>query len=103
MGFDAVLVEHGLISPEQLEEAVAEQTASGERLDRVVARLGFATRAQILDALGDQFHLPIVDLAGVSPSPEAIRAVPPKLAYRLHCVPIERLNGAITIATSNPF
>ncbi|MEO0483846.1 MAG: GspE/PulE family protein [Planctomycetota bacterium] len=103
MGLDAVLTEHGLVTPEQLAEAHSEAAASGERLDRVVARLGFATGEQILEALGDQFHLSIVDLASIAPDAEALGAVPARLAYRLHCVPIDRNDGALTVATSNPF
>jgi len=103
MGLDSVLIEHGLVTPEQLAEARSEAEASGERLDRVVARLGFASGEQILEALGDRFHLSIVDLSSVAPDAEALGAVPARLAYRLHCVPIDRNDGALTVATSNPF
>jgi hypothetical protein len=40
MGIGTLLLDRGLINKEQLELALAEQRQSGERLDRVMVRLG---------------------------------------------------------------
>lgn len=97
------LVDRGLITPDQLDEALAEHRASGERLDRVLVRKGYASRDQVLAALGDQFHMPVVDLADVEVEPKVLEALPSKLVYRQSCVPISRSDDRLVIATSDPF
>ncbi|MCW5777537.1 MAG: type II/IV secretion system protein, partial [Phycisphaeraceae bacterium] len=103
MGIGTVLLERGLISRAQLEQALAEHRDTGERLDRVLVRLGLVTREQVLQAIGDQFHLPVVDLASVVVEAKVLESLPAKLVYRQACVPISRENGTLTVATSDPF
>ena len=103
MGIGVVLLERGLISKDQLEEVLTEQRATGERLDQVLVRLGFVSRGQVLEAIGEQFHMNVVDLASVEPAAEALDALPARLVYRQNCVPIERRGDRLTVATSDPF
>jgi type II secretory ATPase GspE/PulE/Tfp pilus assembly ATPase PilB-like protein len=103
MGVGTLLLERGVISRAQLEQAVAEQGGSGERLDRVLVRLGLVTREQVLALIGEQFHMPVVDLPSLVVSPEVLQALPAKLVYKQNCVPISRENGTLTVATSDPF
>jgi DNA repair exonuclease SbcCD ATPase subunit len=49
-----MLVRRELITPEQLETALAEQQASGDPLGKIVVALGFATPATIANALATQ-------------------------------------------------
>lgn len=115
MGIGSVLLDRGLVSKPQLDQALAEQRASGERLDRVLVRLGFVSRSQVLTAIGDQFHMPVVDLASVVVDPKVLGSLPAKLVYKQNCVPIARDDGGdaggtgggggnrLTVATSDPF
>lgn len=103
MGIGSVLLERGLISKAQLQQALAEQRSTGERLDRVLVRLGFVTRNQVLAAIGDQFHMPVVDLEGVTVEPKVLQSLPPRLVYKQNCVPISQSDGTLTVATSDPF
>jgi general secretion pathway protein E len=97
------LVDQGLISPEQLEDALSEQSANGERLDRVLVRKGYATPEQVLAVMGEQFHMPVIDLASVEVEPKVLEALPSKLVYRQSCVPVSRDADRLTVATSDPF
>jgi len=103
MGIGAILLDRGLISRRQLEDAIEEQRRSGERLDRVLVRLGIVTREQVLQAVGDQFHMPVVELASLTVDTDVLGALPARLVYNQNCVPISRENGTLTIATSDPF
>jgi type II secretory ATPase GspE/PulE/Tfp pilus assembly ATPase PilB-like protein len=103
MGIGSVLLERGLITKAQLQQALAEQRASGERLDRVLVRLGFVSRNQVLAAIGDQFHMPVVDLESMVVESKVLAALPPRLVYKQNCVPIRQNDGTITVATSDPF
>lgn len=103
MGIGVILEKRGLITSGQLDEAIAEQRKSGERLDRVLVRLGFVSAEDVLHALGDQFHMPVVDLAETAVEPGVLEALPAQLVYKQNCVPIGRNNGTLTVATSDPF
>ncbi len=103
MGVGSILLERGLVSREQLELAVAEQRASGERLDRVLVRLGIVSRDQVLGAIGDQLHMPVVDLGALAVEPKVLEMLPAKLVYKQNCVPIARVENTLTVATSDPF
>ncbi|MCC6425768.1 MAG: type II/IV secretion system protein [Phycisphaerales bacterium] len=103
MAIGTLLVDQGLISREQLSDALAEQTSAGERLDRVLVRRGLVTREQILQTISSQFHMPVVDLDTLVVDPAVLSAIPSRLIFRLHCVPIRREDSRLTVATSDPF
>jgi general secretion pathway protein E/type IV pilus assembly protein PilB len=103
MGIGAVLLERGLVTKGQMEAAIAEQRSSGERLDRVLIRQGVVSREQVLSAIGDQFHMPIIDLGTTVVEPKVLEALPAKLVYKQNCVPISRNETTLTVATSDPF
>ncbi|MFN0134142.1 MAG: GspE/PulE family protein [Phycisphaerales bacterium] len=103
MGIGAVLLDRGVVTKTQMDRALAEQRTSGERLDRVLVRLGIVSREIVLAAIGDQFHMSVVDLAGVSVEPKVLEALPAKLVYKQNCVPIAKKDGTLTVATSDPF
>jgi len=103
MGIGTILIERGVISEEALSEAISEQNRTGERLDHVLVRLGHCTSADVLDAIGHQFAMPIVDLNGVDIDPDVLRTLPPRLVFKQRCVPVERRNGTLRVATCDPF
>ncbi len=110
MGIATVLLERGLITREQLELALAEHKATGERLDHTLVRLGMVSPSQVTRAIGEQFDMPIVDLATIDVEPQVLAALPSQIVFRQRCVPIARLGGPLgsgpprlRIATSDPF
>ncbi|MGD9688443.1 MAG: GspE/PulE family protein [Phycisphaerales bacterium] len=103
MGIATLLLQQGLISRSQVDAAVAEQRRSGERLDRVLVRLGLVKREQVLAVIGDQFQMPVVDLAAITPEASILATLPPKLVHKQSCVPIARREGVLTVATCDPF
>ncbi|MBL9001879.1 MAG: Flp pilus assembly complex ATPase component TadA [Phycisphaerae bacterium] len=103
MALGTLLLQNRLINRAQLDAAVAEQRATGERLDRVLVRLGHVTREQVLAAVGEQFHMPVVELTGMSVEQSVLASLPAKLVFRQRCVPIRRENGTLTVATSDPY
>jgi len=103
VGIGSILVERGVITREQLEEALSLQKETGERLDRTLVRLGYCGQGDVLKAIGDQFDMPIVDLTEIEPDAEVLGMLPAKLVYKQNCVPISRSNGTLRVATSDPF
>jgi general secretion pathway protein E/type IV pilus assembly protein PilB len=98
-----VLIEKGLLAPQQLEEALALHRAEGLRLDRAIVQLGLLSERQLLEVMSEQLHLPLVTLEDVTIDPETLRSLPARIVYRKRLVPISRSNGTLNVATSDAF
>src|SRR5262245_58531104 len=98
MGIATLLLDRGLVTKHQLEAAVAQQRATGERLDRVLVKLGLVNPQEVLKVIGAQFHMEVVDLHTIEVKPDVLQAIPAKLVYRQNCVPISKDNGTLTVA-----
>ena len=68
-----LLVEAGVVTGEQLEQALAVKEATGRRLGEIVVELGFAAPEVIAGALAQQYELEFVDLDSVSPEVLPVR------------------------------
>jgi len=103
VGVGSILLERGLINQEQLAQAIDEQNRTGERLDHVMVRLGHVSAADVLEVIGQQFALPIVDLNTIDVDADVLKLLPPKLVFKQRCVPIGRKDGTLRVATCDPF
>lgn len=103
MGIGTILVDRGLITSEQLDEAIDEQKRTGERLDHVLVRLGHVKPEEVLEAIGRQFDMPIVDLAEIQVDEEVLQTLPAKLVFKQQCVPVRRTATTLQVATCDPF
>jgi len=103
MSIVEALLEKGLITPENLSEAMELRRTEGVRLDRALVRLGHLKEDDLLQEMGEQLSIPILDLSTVEIDVEALRLLPPKLVYRKNLCPVSRENGKLTVATSDPF
>jgi type II secretion system protein E len=103
MSLERLLRTRRLLADDDLTRAVDEQRRTGERFDHVVLRLGLVQPGAILTALADEFDLRIVELDSVEPDDATLKAIPPKLVFKLRCVPIARKGRTVRVATSDPF
>jgi type II secretion system protein E len=103
MSITQVLLDNGLVTAKQLEEAQALQQAEGLRLDHAVIHLGFVSERRWLEVMAEQLHLTVVDLTDVTVDPQALRALPHKVVYRKRLVPIAREADTLRVATSDAF
>ena len=103
MSIVEVLLEQGLIQPDQLAEAMDLRKKEGVRLDRALVRLGYVTEESFLRIMSEELSIPLVDLSEVEIDVETLRSLPAKLVYRKNLVPVSRTDGTLTVATSDPF
>lgn len=103
MTLTKLLLQKGLLTQPQLNEALALQQSEGLRLDRAVVQLGFLTERQVLELMANELHLPLVSLEDISIDAEILKALPAKIVYRKRLVPISRTNGYLNVATSDAF
>ncbi|MGB9860437.1 MAG: type II secretion system protein GspE, partial [Moorellaceae bacterium] len=65
-----------MLTPEQLEQALREQKRTGERLGKVLIRMGYVTEKDILEVLEFQLGIPKVVLQDYNLDPEVVKLVP---------------------------
>jgi general secretion pathway protein E/type IV pilus assembly protein PilB len=97
-----VLVRKGLLDQRQLELARSAQT-EGLRLDQAAARMGFLKEEDALRVLGESVGLDFVDLAETPIDLSLLKDFPAKFIHRASLFPLQKHNGSLTVATSDPF
>jgi general secretion pathway protein E/type IV pilus assembly protein PilB len=103
MSIGEILLEKGIITPEQLSEAVAMRKADGVRLDAALLSLGHVGQHELLEVMSEQLDLPLIDLDSTDIDVETLRSLPARLVYRKKLVPLARHNGRMTVATCDPY
>ncbi len=97
-----LLLEVGLITAEQLENALKVQKTTGKKLGEVLISEGAVTQENIIEVLEFQLGIPHVDLEKYTINPAACLLIPEGLARRYELIPISQQNGMLTVAMSDP-
>lgn len=98
-----LLVESGLISQEQLDEALSEGKENRSlRLGSILVKKGYATDIDIAQTLSFQLKIPFVDISSASVDPEAVKLVSEKLARKYLVVPLYPEKKILKVAMADP-
>jgi hypothetical protein len=93
-----LLVDAGLISPEQLEAALARQRQVGGLLGRTLVEMRIVPEDRLLRVLSSQLHVPIADLPVEQPAEALLATVSRELAERCRIFPIGiRKDGKVDV------
>jgi type IV pilus assembly protein PilB len=92
-----MLVEHGLLSEDDLKQAVAIQKKVGKPLGETLVGMGVISWEDIYGALSRQYGLKVLEEVPNLLSPEILRMIPKPVADRLKVIPIEYLPETNTI------
>ncbi len=99
----ALLKEQGLLTEQELQFALTEQKATGEKLGECLMRLGIITDSELALALSKQTGIPFIDLKSFSPDKEAIRKIPAHIASAHKILPLRMNGNQIEVATADPY
>lgn len=97
-----ILVQQGLLTPEQLTHALQEQQRTGRKLGRVFIESGFVTEIQISEALARQLQIPFIDLKHFNANPETVRKLPEAQARRFRALVLEDRGDTFLIGMADP-
>jgi type IV pilus assembly protein PilB len=97
-----MLVKAGLISPEQLQEALGSQKESGEKLGYVLINLGYVKEDEITQVLSEQYGVPSINLRHFEIEESVIDLIPAEVAQKYLVVPVNRTGATLTIAMADP-
>src|SRR5687768_3199094 len=97
-----ILIELGLITPEQLETALEEHQKTPKALGRVLIDLGMIKEADLVRALAEQVGLEFVDLTDAQIDPASTALLPEALARRYRALAIGERDAKLLVAMSDP-
>jgi len=97
-----VLVANHLLAPEQLEEALKAQQATGGSLQQILVRRGLVTEQDLLSAISQGLGIPPISLARVKLDPTLKQLLPRDVAKQYQMIPVARMGQTLTIAMADP-
>src|SRR3984893_18186823 len=97
-----VLIEEGLLLPNQLDEAIAIQKSEGGRLLKILTDRQFVTEQDMVFSMGRCLNTPPVNLTRLRVPEEVMALVPRDMAKANRLVPIARLDGKLFVAMADP-
>jgi type IV pilus assembly protein PilB len=100
--FSQILVSEGLVSAEQLAEAMRMASTSGKKVHDEVVRLGYADAAKVMKVLAKAHRLKFVNLAEISVPEEIVQLLPESVARENTIFPLSESDGVLRIATCDP-
>lgn len=95
-----ILIDAGLISDEQLEEALAKQ--NGKSLARTLVDLHFVSENKISAIVAEKLGLPFVDLGSYMVDPNAVTLVTDDISRRYLALPIAFEDEKLVVAMVDP-
>ena len=97
-----LLVETGLLSGENLKEALNSQRDTGKRLGQVLIEMELITEEEMAFALAMQLKIPYIDLSDYSIAHEVLESIPLEVTRKFLCVPIALENNILDVAMADP-
>ena len=97
-----ILIEQGLISEDQLREALQVQERVPKSLGRILIDLHLIKETDLVRALAHQIGLEFVDLGDYPIDPMATALIPESVAHRYRALPIGERDGRLLVAMSDP-
>jgi type IV pilus assembly protein PilB len=97
-----ILIRQGIISPEQLAEAVEMAQESGMKLPDALTRLGYASGDEVMRAMAEQHGREYVNLSEVAIPPSVVELVPESVARENAVLPLAEGDGHLTVIVSDP-
>ncbi|MFG0241010.1 MAG: GspE/PulE family protein, partial [Gimesia chilikensis] len=96
-----ILQRRGILDERQL--LLAQQSANGHRLDRVVMDMGLASEEDLLKAFADELGMKYFELKDYQIDTQLLSQFPATPIFRHSLLPLQRENGRVLVASADPF
>jgi type IV pilus assembly protein PilB len=97
-----ILIDMGVVSPLELDEALQRQRLTGDMLGRVLVGMELCEEQEVVEALGVQLGMERVDVTKLSVPDEVLRTLTPDMARFYNTVPVRERDGLLTVALADP-
>jgi hypothetical protein len=99
----ALLVRKGLLSKEQLDEALSERAQTGELLGQVLLRRAWIFEDELARVLAEQHEFEFLNLRSVGVDRRLLGLIPAESGQRLRAIPVRVLDdGNVLTAVADP-
>jgi len=96
------LIQRGMVTRAQVDEAVRLQQGTGIRLGEMLVTMDLLGERGLVEALAARFDMPVADLRSIQPDPAALALVPEAVARDNLALPISLIDGVLRVAVSEP-
>ena len=93
-----ILVGEGIITQDQVQEALKIQEKTGEMLGEALVKAGYTTETEIAKTLCAQFAKPFVKPSKYEIAKDTLTLLPPKLMIQQSFIPIDKFGNLLVIA-----
>ncbi len=99
-----MLLEEGLITEEDLRQALERQKTEGGKIGFHLVSLGSVSEEDLVHLLSEQYGIPSIDLRSLfgHVDRELLQLIPEQLATRYHVFPVHKTGNVLTLAMSDP-
>jgi MSHA biogenesis protein MshE len=97
-----VLVQQGLVSPSQLQQALEQQRGTGKRLGRLLMESGVVTEETVVHGLARQLRVPAVNLKSFPLKSDTVRLLPESPARRHRVIVLEDKGEQLLVGFVDP-
>src|SRR5947207_4376954 len=97
-----LLLKEKRITPEQLQEALTHQKATGGKLGFNLVKMGFVKDDEITALLSKQYGVPSINLTQFEIDSGIIKLIPAETAHKYQIIPLSRAGATLTIAMTDP-
>ncbi|REE66676.1 type IV pilus assembly protein PilB [Paenibacillus taihuensis] len=97
-----LLIESSVISEEQLQQALREQSKTKQKLGDLLITSGYITEQQLFEVLEVQLGIPHVSLFKYQIDPSITQIIPESLARRYQAIPLHKEGGKLLVAMADP-
>jgi len=97
-----LLVRHKILSPEQVDKAIAEHKAHRERLVTTLSRLKLISEEDLAAFLARQYSAPSINLEEFEVDTSVTKLLSAEVVQKYHLMPISRTGSTLIVAMSDP-
>ncbi|MEK7782608.1 MAG: type II secretion system protein GspE, partial [Candidatus Binatota bacterium] len=97
-----LLVRGGVVTREQLNEALEKEKSNGSHIVQELVRLGFTTEDQLTQFLAKQFGIEKVELADADIPDSVFNLVPSDIVQKHQIIPLKLVGSTLTVAMTDP-
>jgi type IV pilus assembly protein PilB len=98
----AIVIEHGLATPDQINGLLVEAEAGRESLRDALVRSGMVSERDVAQCYAEYLNLPYMDLETYTVDKEAVTSVTESLARSHEFVPLFKIASSLTVAMADP-
>jgi MSHA biogenesis protein MshE len=97
-----LLVQEGVITDDQLMEALGEQRKTGRKLGATLIAMELVSEQQLLEILSKHLKVPLIDIDQYRVDPNAVKLLPEIQARRFRALVLEDSGDTLLVAMSDP-